>query len=178
MLNTSPINLDKWLKENDHLLQPPVNNYCLHRGGFTVMIIGGPNERTDYHVNPTPEWFFQKKGSMTLRVVDESLSAKEKFIDIRINEGDSYLLPGNTPHSPVRYTDTVGIVVEQDRPEGAHDKMRWYCSNCREIVCQLEFQMVDLGTQVKEGILEFENDTEKRTCKKCGTLNYSRPQMA
>lgn len=176
MLNTSPINLDKWLQENGHLLQPPVNNFCLHRGGFTVMIVGGPNERTDYHVNPTPEWFLQKKGAMTLRVVDESKEGGDKFIDITINEGDSYLLPANTPHSPVRYADTVGIVVEQDRPAGANDKMRWYCHNCRQIVHQIEFYMVDLGTQVKEGITEFENDIDKRTCKNCGALNYSRPQ--
>lgn len=176
MLNTSPINLDKWLQENGHLLQPPVNNFCLHRGGFTVMIVGGPNERTDYHVNPTPEWFLQKKGAMTLRVVEESKEDNDKFIDITINEGDSYLLPANTPHSPVRYADTVGIVVEQDRPAGANDMMRWYCHSCRQIVHQIEFYMVDLGTQVKEGITEFENDIDKRTCKNCGALNYSRPQ--
>lgn len=178
MLNTIPLNIDAWLKENDSLLQPPVNNYCLHRGGFTVMIVGGPNERTDYHVNPTPEWFYQKKGAMTLKVVNESKKSDDRFIDITIKEGDSYLLPGNVPHSPVRYADTVGLVLEQDRPAGAHDRMRWYCSNCREIVCELSFQMIDLGTQVKEGILEFENDVEKRTCSNCGTLNFSRPQGA
>ncbi|AQZ17156.1 BNA1 (YJR025C) [Zygosaccharomyces parabailii] len=175
MLNTTPINLDKWLQENEKLLQPPVNNFCLHRGGFTIMIVGGPNERTDYHVNPTPEYFLQKKGSMTLRVVDESLKGDARFKDIPINEGDSYLLPANVPHSPVRYANSVGIVVEQDRPQGAHDKMRWYCSNCKSIVHELELQMVDLGTQVKQGIESFESDVNKRTCDKCGTLNYAKP---
>ena len=178
MLNTTPIDLDKWLAGNIGLLQPPINNYCLHRGGFTVMIIGGPNERTDYHINPTPEWFHQRRGRMTLRVVDESKQGDDKFIDITINEGDSYLLPSNTPHNPVRYVDTIGIVVEQDRPVESLDSLRWYCYKCKEILCQTDFPMVDLGTQVKEGVLAFENDHEKRTCKHCGTLNYSSPRLA
>ena len=178
MLNTTPLNIEKWLKDNETLLQPPVSNFCLHRGGFTVMIVGGPNDRTDYHVNPTPEWFYQKKGAMTLKVVDEALSGDDKFIDIAIEEGDSYLLPANVPHSPVRYANTIGLVLEQDRPEGANDKMRWYCSKCKEIVCELDFYMTDLGPQVREGIVEFESDIKKRTCWNCGTLNFSRPQSA
>ncbi|EDK40166.2 hypothetical protein PGUG_04264 [Meyerozyma guilliermondii ATCC 6260] len=164
-----PINLQSWISENKDLLQPPVNNYCLHRGGATVMIVGGPNERTDYHVNQTPEYFHQIKGDMTLKVVDDG-----KFRDITIREGDSFLLPGNVPHNPVRYADTIGLVVEQDRPKGVNDKIRWYCSNCREIVHQVEFYCYDLGTQVKDAILAFDGDDEARTCK-CGTYNYSRP---
>ncbi|CDK24554.1 unnamed protein product [Kuraishia capsulata CBS 1993] len=167
----NPINLDDWIKDNEHLLAPPVNNYCVHRKGFTVMIVGGPNERTDYHVNQTPEYFLMKKGFMTLKVVDEG-----DFKDITINEGDSFLLPPNTPHSPVRYANTIGLVVEQDRPEGVNDKLRWYCSGCKEIVHEVEFYCYDLGTQVKEAILAFDADLAARTCKKCGTLNYSKPQ--
>ncbi|ODV80075.1 3-hydroxyanthranilate 3,4-dioxygenase [Suhomyces tanzawaensis NRRL Y-17324] len=166
-----PINIQKWIKENGHLLQPPVNNYCLHRGGFTVMIVGGPNERTDYHVNQTPEYFHMFKGSMCLKVVDDG-----EFRDIIIEEGDSFLLPGNTPHNPVRFADTIGLVVEQDRPEGVNDKLRWYCLNCQQIVHEVEFYCVDLGTQVKEGILAFDGDIEARTCGHCGTLNHSKPQ--
>ena len=49
-----PLNFGRWATENKHLLQPPVNNFCIYDGGdFTVMAVGGPNERNDYHVNET-----------------------------------------------------------------------------------------------------------------------------
>jgi hypothetical protein len=46
----SPFSFEGWLAENQDKLCPPVNNYCLYDGDdFTLMVVGGPNERNDYH---------------------------------------------------------------------------------------------------------------------------------
>lgn len=93
-----------------------------------------------------------------------------------------YLLPGNTPHCPVRFADTVGIVVEQDKPETAVgkiqfklvnnplDRIRWYCDNCKEIIYEEAFHMSDLGTQVESAIEKFRSNTDLRKCKNCGSV--------
>jgi len=105
------------------------------------------------------------KGDMLLKTVDEG-----KFRDIPIKEGEIFLLPPNTPHNPVRFANTVGIVLEQIRPPDSIDRLRWYCQNCDELVHEASFHCIDLGTQLKEAIQKFEADTEARTCKNCGTL--------
>ncbi|THH04911.1 hypothetical protein EW145_g5179 [Phellinidium pouzarii] len=118
----SPLNLKTWLADNTDRLQPPVNNFCLYSGkDFVVMAVGGPNERSDYHFNETEvhpksvlEWFYQHKGAMLLRIVEA-----EEFRDVRIGEGEMFLLPANTPHNPVRFADTVGLVIERVRPDDA-----------------------------------------------------------
>ena len=131
----------------------------------TNQIVGGPNARTDYHVNETPEWFYQYKGGMLLKTIDEG-----QFRDIHINEGEMFLLPPNTPHNPVRFANTVGIVLEQPRPADSMDRLRWYCQNCREQVHEASFHCTDLGTQIKAAVEKFKGDKEARTCKNCGAL--------
>ncbi|KAJ7083624.1 3-hydroxyanthranilic acid dioxygenase [Mycena belliarum] len=165
-----PLNFPLWLKDKTHLLKPPVNNYCLYQGeDFVVMAVGGPNERNDYHVNETEEWFFQHKGGMLLRVVDDGV-----FRDIRIEEGEMFLLPANTPHNPVRFADTIGIVLERVRPGPAVDRLRWYCPSDAHaeptIVYEESFHATDLGTQLKTVIQRWQADEKLRTCSSCGTV--------
>ncbi len=133
-------------------------------------IVGGPNARTDYHINETPEWFYQYKGAMLLKVVDQT-----QFKDIVITEGSMFLLPANTPHNPVRFANTVGIVLEQKRPADSFDKLRWYCQACHKVVEEAAFHCTDLGTQIKEAVVAFEKDLDRRVCKHCGTFAKARP---
>lgn len=105
---------------------------------------------------------------MLLKIVDPT--DNNTFKDIVIGEGEMFLLPPNTPHNPVRYANTVGIVLEQDRPEGQLDRLRWYCQGCGEIVFEDSFYCTDLGTQVKEAVVRFRESEGKRKCKGCGVI--------
>ena len=83
----------EWIEENRHLLKPPVGNKAIWSNGeYIVMVVGGPNARKDYHLNETPEFFYQVEGDITLKVIDEGVPK-----DIHIREGEIYLLPSNIP---------------------------------------------------------------------------------
>ncbi|KAI3651894.1 hypothetical protein MP228_003197 [Amoeboaphelidium protococcarum] len=181
-----PINLQKWVSENMDKLKPPIGNYCVYRSpsgvpqsetendpaGFIVMVVGGPNKRSDYHINPTEEWFYQYKGAVSVHVVEKNdVTGASEFKEIVIGEGDMFLLPGGIPHNPVRGPDTIGLVIERHRPVGKLDKMRWYCGQCREIVYEEAFQCVDLGTQLKPVVEKYYAHPELRTCRACGNVN-------
>ena len=66
-----PINFKNWIEKNRHLLKPPVGNQTVYdQGDFMIMVVGGPNSRKDYHVDPVEEFFFQIEGDMLLKVIE------------------------------------------------------------------------------------------------------------
>lgn len=79
----------------------------------------------------------------------------------------------NIPHNPCRFKDTIGIVLERQRPEGQLDRMRWYCENvgCRKLVFEESFYCVDLGTQLVPVIQKFYANEDLRRCRVCGSVN-------
>jgi 3-hydroxyanthranilate 3,4-dioxygenase len=105
---------------------------------------------------------------MLLRIVDSTASSP--FRDVPIREGELFLLPANTPHNPIRFADTVGIVLEQPRPKDSVDTLRWYCQDCREVVHEASFHCTDLGSQIKDAVNKFVASEELRKCKGCGVL--------
>ncbi|HHG83185.1 MAG TPA: 3-hydroxyanthranilate 3,4-dioxygenase [Bacteroidetes bacterium] len=168
MGNFSTINFKKWIDENRHLLKPPVGNKQVwtHTGDFIVMVVGGPNERTDYHYNESEEFFYQLEGNMVLRVRDEG-----KPVDIEIGEGEIFLLPPKVPHSPQREANSVGLVIEKVRQEGMIDGLQWYCPNCNDLVFEERFFMTDIVTQMQPVFEKFYASKALRTCKNCGQVH-------
>ncbi|RDW82760.1 3-hydroxyanthranilate 3,4-dioxygenase-2 [Coleophoma cylindrospora] len=163
-----PLAFASWLTANGNKLQPPVNNYCLFSGkDFILMVVGGPNSRNDFHINETEEWFYQLKGKMCLRIVEN-----DAFRDVIIEEGQMFLLPANTPHNPIRFAETTGLVMECVRPEASLDRLRWYCSKGNHekptIIREEVFHCTDLGTQLKPLIEKWMGNEELRKCGVCG----------
>lgn len=44
----------KWIDEHKESLKPPINaTIVFEESSFIIMVVGGPNTRTDYHINQT-----------------------------------------------------------------------------------------------------------------------------
>ena len=159
----APINFKKWIKDNQNLLKPPVcNKVVWEDSDFIIMVVGGPNSRKDYHVDIEEEFFYQVKGDMLLKIID-----KGKPKDIKIKEGEIFLLPANVPHSPQRFKDTVGLVVEKTRKPDELDGFQWYCDNCTALLYEKYTQVSNIVTQLPVIFDEFWNNDNYRQCKKC-----------
>jgi 3-hydroxyanthranilate 3,4-dioxygenase len=163
---TSPINFKNWIEEHRHLLKPPVGNRVVYdEGDFMIMVVGGPNSRKDYHVDTVEEFFYQLEGDMLLKIMEDG-----KRVNIQIKEGEIFLLPKNVPHSPQRFENTVGLVVEYQREEGALDAFQWYCDECDKMIHEVTLDLENIVTQLPPLFEAYWNSLDARTCESCGAV--------
>jgi 3-hydroxyanthranilate 3,4-dioxygenase len=154
----------RWIDANRHLLKPPVGNKRVFADSeFIVMVVGGPNSRKDYHVDPAEEFFYQLEGDMLLRTMQDG-----RPTDVPIRQGEILLLPPRVPHSPQRRADTVGLVIERERRAGELDGFQWYCENCNRLLYEESFALENIETQFPPLFQRFYGSRERRTCRNCG----------
>jgi 3-hydroxyanthranilate 3,4-dioxygenase len=162
----APFNFRGWIDEHRHLLKPPVGNKLVFRDSeFIIMVVGGPNSRSDFHVDPGEEFFYQLEGDMTLRTVQDG-----RLIDVPIREGEIFLLPPLLPHSPQRLADTVGLVIERQRRAGERDGLQWYCEACNGLLYEEYFELSNIETQFPAVFDRYFAGVQHRTCRDCGTI--------
>ena len=166
MQSLAAFNFKEWIDDHRDRLKPPVcNQQVFEENDFIVMVVGGPNSRTDYHYDEGPEFFYQLEGDMLLRTIQD-----EKRVDIPICEGEILLLPPKVPHSPQRYADTVGLVVERKRLAEELDGFMWYCDNCDHKLYEEYLYIDDIVGQLPPIFERFYGSEAHRTCDRCGTV--------
>lgn len=159
-------NFRQWIDAHRHLLKPPVGNKLVfHDTEFIIMVVGGPNARRDFHVDPAEEFFYQLEGDMVLRVAEHG-----SLRDVPIRAGDILLLPPGVPHSPRRSAGSVGLVIERQRRAGELDGLQWYCEQCSALLYEEFFALTNIESQFPPVFERFFGNVALRTCKRCGTV--------
>ena len=159
-----PINLQTWIEKNKDALKPPVcNKQVFKENGFIIMVVGGPNTRKDYHYNEGAEFFYQIKGDMVLKLMQA-----HEVTDITISEGELFLLPPKVPHSPQRYENTVGLVIERSRANTEKDGLQWYCDECQSLLYEEYFHLKNIELDMPPVFDRFYQDPNNLYCKQCG----------
>ncbi len=168
MSGLASFNLFQWIEDNRHLLRPPVLNQTIYKqGDFIIMIVRGPNVRTDYHDDPFEEFFYQLKGDMVLKTVEDG-----ELRDVPIAEGNILLLPPHLPHSPQRPDpESIGMVIERARPDGVFDGFEWYCENCATRIHRREVQVRNIVTDLPPVFEEYYETIADGNCPDCGHPN-------
>ena len=166
MKSLTAFNLLEWIDEHRDRLRPPVcNQQVFEEDDFIVMVVGGPNSRKDYHLDEGPELFYQIEGHMVLQVIE---NGERK--DITIGEGEMLLLPPRVPHSPQRFADTVGLVVERKRLEHELDAFMWFCDACNNKLYEERVYVDDIVGQLPPIFDRFYSSEDNRRCDHCGTI--------
>lgn len=173
MSRLAPLNFKQWIEDHRHLLKPPVGNAQIWEDAeFLVTVVGGPNARTDFHVDEGEEFFYQLEGDITVRVREDG-----KTVALPIREGEIFLLPPRVPHSPIRPANTVGLVIERKRRPGELDGFQWFCDKCDAKLYEEFFPLRSLVTDLPPVFERYWGNPAHHTCKQCGWV-ATRPAKA
>lgn len=160
-----PFNLNSWIEAHRDRLKPPVGAEMIWQDSeFIVMVIGGPNARRDFHIDPADEFFYQLEGDMVLEYIDSS----GRRTRAAIRAGDVFMLPAGTPHSPQRPAGSIGLVVERVRQPGEPESYAWFCERCDAKLLEIRRGEGDLLDDLKRVNERFQSDAALRTCGSCG----------
>jgi len=160
-------NFAEWIDEHAHLLKPPVGNQMVFREAedLIIQVVGGPNARTDYHDDPYEEFFYQLRGDIVLKVIEDGRPR-----DIPIRQGEILLLPGHVRHSPQRpQPGSVGLVVEKIRPLDVDDGFEWYCPKCWTLIHRVQVNVQNIVQDLPPLFDAFYKSD--RRCGSCGHVH-------
>ena len=167
-----PLSFSQWLSDHSARLKPPVGNQQIWQNADLICtVVGGPNERTDFHDDPYEEYFHQFKGNASVLIADRG-----KFERIHLREGDIFLMHAHVRHSPQRpEAGSLCTVIERSRPAGVIDAFEWYCASCGSLVVRKEVQLQSIVEDLPRTYASFyDSGDAERTCPQCGQVHPGR----
>lgn len=149
----------------------------MHKEQLSIMFVGGPNTRTDFHLEQGSEFFWMYRGHMELPIIERG---ERKLI--KINEGEVFCLPPRIPHSPQRPVEgSLGLVIERQRykDEWEVDGMRWYTDfeKCDQILWERYFHCADLGKDLVPIVEAYKSSEECKTGQPTGDNVFENPPV-
>jgi 3-hydroxyanthranilate 3,4-dioxygenase len=162
----STYHLKRWVEANQDYFNPPfrTNRLIASHKDFLVMILRGPNTRLDFHIEPGDEFFYQVEGEMELHLKPE----EERRQVVTIKEGEIFVCPGGLAHSPRRFENTWGLVIERKRRPEEREQFAWFCEKCDALVLSRVMEQGNIPAQVSQVYQEFNDHEDLRTCRACG----------
>lgn len=162
-----PFHLKSWIADNHKFLEPPVGNKVIWKDSEFIVMVIGPNNRTDFHINQGEEFFYQLKGDVSVKLMIDG-----QIEEVQIHEGDVFLLPAGIPHSPQRPPNTIGLVVERQRKLNEKDALVWYCDQCKTELYKEEFEVKDIVKELPLVFDRYYSSEKNTTCKNCSHKHY------
>jgi len=156
-------NLEKWIEENR--LNWGQRRRIWEDSDFLAFVTRGPNSRSEFHIDPGDEIFYQLEGELNLHYI-----TKEGNRDLTVIQAEElFLLPANVPHSPRRGEGSWTFVVERKRRSEEQDRWVWYCEKCNGQVYETSQSFDDRSEAVKRAYDVLKADEKLRTCSRCST---------
>lgn len=155
-------NLREWIDENRE--DWGRRRIIWEDSDFIAFVTRGPNNRSDFHIDPGDEIFYQLEGELALHY----MGPEQKHEVAVIKEGELFLLPANVPHSPRRGEGSWTMVVERKRRAGEQDLFIWFCEKCNTKLYETTVEFNDPSEAVKIAYDSMKANEKLRTCSHCG----------
>ena len=81
-----------------------------------------------------------------------------------------FLLPPKIPHSPVRSTGSIGLVIERKRKKTDKDGLMWFSDTANVLLYEEYFNLTNIEKDFLPVFKRFYSDEKLRTCPKTGEV--------
>ena len=89
---------------------------------------------------------------------------------LEIKEGEMFLLPPKIPHSPIRPSGSIGLVIEKKR-EGHHkDGLMWFSDKENALLYEEYFHLKNIEKDFLPIFKKFYTNVKLRTCPISGEI--------